>query len=131
MPAWSTDIATGNFDMMQHWAQTSINPYVLYDNWLDSKFVTNNRNGNFESLKNRTVDGYLAKLGSAVTPAQQLKYLAPIEQYVATNLPVISTVYGASFMRPIPVRSLASRQPRTRMSQAARTRRPARLSCCT
>ncbi len=98
VPAWSSDIATGNFQMMQHWAQTSISPYVLYDNWLDSKLITNNRNGNFEGLNSPTVDGYLHKLGTALSVADQLKYLAPIEQYVATNLPVISTVYGASFM---------------------------------
>jgi peptide/nickel transport system substrate-binding protein len=98
VPAWSTDIATGNFQMMQHWSQTSISPYVLYDNWLDSKLITNNRNGNFEGLKNPTVDGYLHKLGTAVSIADQLKFLAPIEQYVATQVPVIPTVYGASFM---------------------------------
>ncbi len=97
VPAWSSDIATGNFDMMQHWSQTSISPYVLYDNWLDSKLITNNRNGNFEGLNDPTVDGYLHALGTAVSAADQLKYLAPIEQYVATQLPVIPTVYGASF----------------------------------
>ena len=97
VPAWASDIATGNFDMMQHWSQTSISPYVLYDNWLDSKLITGNRNGNFESLNNSTVDGYLHHLGTAVSTADQLKYLTPIEQYVATQLPVIPTVYGASF----------------------------------
>ena len=29
--------------------------------------------------------------------ARQLKYLAPIEPYVATNVPIIPTVYGAAF----------------------------------
>jgi peptide/nickel transport system substrate-binding protein len=97
VPAWSSDIATGNFDMMQHWSQTSISPYVLYDNWLDSKLITSNRNGNFEGLRDPKVDGYLHQLGTAVSTKDQLKYLAPIEQYVATQLPVISTVYGAAF----------------------------------
>jgi peptide/nickel transport system substrate-binding protein len=95
--AWSAGIAKGNFDVMQHWSQTSISPYVLYDNWLDSKLITSNRNGNFETLRNRTVDGYLHKLGTAVSTKSQLKYLAPIEKYVATQLPVIPTVYGAAF----------------------------------
>lgn len=98
VPAWSSDIATGNFQMMQHWAQTSISPYVLYDNWLDSKLVTKNRNGNFEGLKSPTVDRYLHQLGTAVSTKDQLKNLAPIETYVAKQLPVIPTVYGASFM---------------------------------
>ncbi|HTS72763.1 MAG TPA: ABC transporter substrate-binding protein [Gaiellaceae bacterium] len=95
--AWSSDIAKGDFDMMQHWSQTSIAPYVLYDNWLDSKLVTSNRNGNFETLRNKMVDRLLHKLGTAVSTKDQLKYLAPIERYVATQLPVIPTVYGAAF----------------------------------
>ncbi len=95
--AWSSDIATGNFDMTQHWSQTSISPYVLYDNWLSSKLITSNRNGNFEGLRNPAIDKDLAALGTALTPADQLKYLAPIEMFVATQLPVIPTVYGAAF----------------------------------
>jgi peptide/nickel transport system substrate-binding protein len=95
--AWASDIATGNFQMMQHWSQTSIAPYVLYDNWLNSALITNNRNGNFEGLRDPAINKDLAKLGSATTTSAQLKYLAPIEKFVATDLPVIPTVYGAAF----------------------------------
>ena len=39
----------------------------------------------------------LAKLAAQTTVKGQLKDLAPVENYVATNLPVIPTVYGAAF----------------------------------
>jgi peptide/nickel transport system substrate-binding protein len=91
-------MATGSFQLTMHWSQTSVAPYQLYNDWLNSALATkSNRAGNFEGLKNKTVDANLTKLASASTVAQQLKYLAPIESYVATNLPVIPTVYGVSW----------------------------------
>jgi len=59
--------------------------------------ITSNRNGNFEGLRNSAIDNDLAKLGTAVSTQAQLKYLTPIETYVAKQLPVIPTVYGAAF----------------------------------
>jgi peptide/nickel transport system substrate-binding protein len=95
---WNANMATGNFQLTMHWSQTSVAPYQLYNDWLNSKLATkSNRAGNFEGLKSKTVDADLTKLASAATVAQQLKYLAPIESYVATNLPVIPTVYGVSW----------------------------------
>ena len=95
--AWSSDLATGNFQLSMHWSQTSISPYQLYNNWLNSALATNNANGNFERLRNPTIDGLLAKLAGATTPAEQMRYLAPIETFVATDVPIIPTVYGAAF----------------------------------
>jgi peptide/nickel transport system substrate-binding protein len=96
--AWDADIATGNFQLTGHWSQTSVSVYQLYSDWLNSTLATKtNRGGNFEGLKNATVDKELKTLASASTTAQQAKDAAPIEQYVAQNLPVIPTVYGAAF----------------------------------
>jgi peptide/nickel transport system substrate-binding protein len=95
--AWGADIASGNFILSMHWSQTSIAPYQLYDYWLNSSLISKSRAGNFEGLKNSAMDSALAKLAGQTTTAGQMKYLEPIEQYVATNLPVIPTVYGAAF----------------------------------
>jgi peptide/nickel transport system substrate-binding protein len=95
--AWSSDIASGKFQLSMHWSQTSVSAYQLYNNWLNSTLATNNANGNFERLDSPSVDGLLAKLAGATSPAQQLTYLAPIETYVATQVPIIPTVYGAAF----------------------------------
>jgi peptide/nickel transport system substrate-binding protein len=95
--AWSTDLATGKFQLSMHWSQTSISAYQLYNNWLNSALATSNANGNFERLHDSTVDGLLAKLAGSTTAEEQMKYLAPIESYVAANVPIIPTVYGAAF----------------------------------
>ncbi len=97
--AWYADLADGKFgNATSHWSNTAILPYGLYDGWLDSKLNSpTNATGDFEGLNVSSLDADLAKLAGATTNAQQLTDLAPIESYVAKNLPVIPTVYGASF----------------------------------
>jgi peptide/nickel transport system substrate-binding protein len=95
--AWSSDIATGNFQLTQHWSQTSVAPYQLYNDWLNSAQATNNAAGDYERLKDPTVDGMLTKLAGDNTASSQAADLAPIEHYVAANLPIIPTVYGVAF----------------------------------
>ena len=95
--AWSSDLATGNFQMTSHWSQTSVSPYQLYNDWLNSAQATYNAAGDFERLKDSNVDAMLNKLAAANSVAEQQTDLAPIEQYVAQNLPIIPTVYGVVF----------------------------------
>jgi peptide/nickel transport system substrate-binding protein len=95
--AWSSDIASGNFQLTSHWSQTSVSPYQLYNDWLNSALVTNNSAGNYERLKDPNVDAMLNKLAQANSDADQAADAAPIEQYVARNLPIIPTVYGVVF----------------------------------
>jgi peptide/nickel transport system substrate-binding protein len=95
--AWSSDIATGNFQLTQHWSQTSVAPYQLYNDWLNSAQATNNAAGDYERLKDPQVDAQLAKLAGDNSAADQAADVAPLEQYVAGNLPIIPTVYGVVF----------------------------------
>jgi peptide/nickel transport system substrate-binding protein len=95
--AWGADIASGNFQLTSHWSQTSVSPYQLYNDWLNSAQATSNAAGDFERLKDPTVDAALNKLAADNTTAAQQRDLAPIEQYVAQNLPIIPTVYGVVF----------------------------------
>ncbi len=95
--AWSSDIATGNFQLTQHWSQTSVAPYQLYNDWLNSAQATNNAAGDFERLKDPSVDAMLTKLAADNSVTGQQTDLAPIEKYVADNLPIIPTVYGVVF----------------------------------
>jgi peptide/nickel transport system substrate-binding protein len=95
---WNANMATGNFQLTMHWSQTSVAPYQLYNDWLNGALATkSNRAGDFEGLKNATVDKELTTLAAADSVSQQVKDLAPIESYVASNLPVIPTVYGVSW----------------------------------
>ncbi len=95
--AWSSDLAKGNFQLTQHWAQSSVAPYQMYNAWLNSAQATSNAAGDFERLKSPQVDSALSKLASDTSVADQQRDLGPIEQYVATNLPIIPTVYGVVF----------------------------------
>ena len=95
--AWSSDIASGNFQLTQHWSQTSVAPYQLYNDWLNSAQATSNAAGDFERLKDPHVDSMLTKLAGDNSVSAQQADLAPIEQYVASNLPIIPTVYGVVF----------------------------------
>jgi peptide/nickel transport system substrate-binding protein len=91
--AWSSDIASGNFQLTSH----CVSPYQLYNNWLNSALATNNAAGNFERLKDTNVDAQLNKLAQANSVSEQQADVAPIEQYVAQNMPIIPTVYGVVF----------------------------------
>jgi peptide/nickel transport system substrate-binding protein len=95
--AWSSDIASGDFQLTQHWSQTSVAPYQLYNDWLNSATATSNAAGDFERLNDPHVDRMLTKLAAADSLASQQADLTPIEQYVASNLPIIPTVYGVAF----------------------------------
>jgi peptide/nickel transport system substrate-binding protein len=96
--AWNAAIADGNFQLSMHWGNGGISPYNMYDNWLDSSLATgNNATGDYERLKSPVIQADLAKLASDSTVAAQTTDLVPLEQYVATNLPVIPTVSAAAW----------------------------------
>jgi peptide/nickel transport system substrate-binding protein len=88
--AWNADMASGNFSLAEHWSNNGLTPYNLYDNWLNSSLDNGKSNtGDYEGLKNAAMNADLAKLAGDSTVAQQTADLAPIETFVAKNLPVI------------------------------------------
>jgi len=98
--AWGTDVGNGDYQLTMHWGQTSVSAYQLYNYWLNSSLYISSPksvSGDFERLNSSAMDSDLAKLASATSVAAQKADLAPIEQYVATQLPVIPTLYGAAF----------------------------------
>ena len=95
--AWAADLASGKFVLSMHWSQTTISAYQLYDYWLNSSLITNNSAGNFERLRDPAINKDLSALAGQTSIKGQIKDLTPIEEYVAQNLPVIPTVYGAAF----------------------------------
>jgi len=88
--SWNADMADGDFQLAEHWSNNGLTPYNLYDNWLNSSLNNGKANtGDYEGLKNPAMDAALAKLAGDSTVAQQTADLAPIESFVAQNLPVI------------------------------------------
>ncbi len=88
--AWNQDMATGNFTLAEHWSNGGVTPYNLYDNWLDSALSSPTAaTGDYEGLKNPSIDSALSQLAGSQTVAQQTTALTPIAKYVEANLPVI------------------------------------------
>jgi peptide/nickel transport system substrate-binding protein len=87
--AWSNDIADGDFQLSEHWANNGLTPYNMYDGWLNSALATKTATGDYERLHATAINADLAKLAGASTTAKQTADLVPIEKYVAANLPVI------------------------------------------
>jgi peptide/nickel transport system substrate-binding protein len=88
--AWNQDVADGDFSITEHWSNGGITPYNMYEGWLDSALASGSTaTGDFERLKDPTVNAALAKLAGAASVTEQTADLVPIEKYVATNLPVI------------------------------------------
>jgi len=99
LSTWATDIGDGDYQLTMHWGQTASSAYQLYSYWLNSSLYTSNpesASGDLERLNSPAMNEDLAKLASASTLASQRADLAPIEQYVATQLPVIPTLYAAA-----------------------------------
>jgi peptide/nickel transport system substrate-binding protein len=88
--AWNNDVASGDFQMTEHWSNGGITPYNMYEGWLDPKLAAGTAaTGDYERLNDPAVVADLAKLASANTVADQTAALVPLEKYVAANLPVI------------------------------------------
>ena len=94
--AYNADAVSGNFQLLLRWGSGGITPYQLYDGWLDPILIGTG-NGNYERLNDPTVTAELAKLNGDQTIAEQTADLAPIEKYVADNLPVIPTTTSAEW----------------------------------
>jgi peptide/nickel transport system substrate-binding protein len=97
--AWTTAVSAGTFQLTLHWSNGGINPYPLYDNWVDDSLLAgpSGASGDYERLKNPTIQNELQKLNGDSTVASQAQDLAPIEKYVAQQLPVIPTTTAAEW----------------------------------
>jgi peptide/nickel transport system substrate-binding protein len=88
--AWNADVADGDFSISEHWSNNGLTPFNLYDNWLNSALDSSTgATGDYERLNSPAMDAALTKLAGAGSVTEQTADLAPIESYVAANLPVI------------------------------------------
>ncbi len=95
---WASDVAAGNFQLTMHWSNGGLTPYNMYQGWLDSSLATGKTaTGDYERLKEPSIDSALAKLAGASTVAEQTAALAPIAKYVADNLPIIPTTTASEW----------------------------------
>src|SRR5262249_62411412 len=75
-----------------------ITPFNMYNGWLNSSPATGkSATGNYERLKEPTIDAALAKLAGTSTVPEQTAALEPIAKYVAANLPIIPTTTASQW----------------------------------
>ncbi len=94
--AYDADAASGDFSLLLRWGSGGISPFNLYNGWLSPSLIGTG-SGNYEKLNDPTMTADLNKLNGDSTIAQQTTDLAPIESYVATQLPVIPTTTSAEW----------------------------------
>jgi peptide/nickel transport system substrate-binding protein len=99
---WRSNVAAGDFQLTPYWETTApgITPYGLYNAMLNSSLgapVGKPASGDFERLSSTAIDTDLANLAAAGSSAAEMAALTPIEQYVATQLPVIPVIADAGF----------------------------------
>jgi peptide/nickel transport system substrate-binding protein len=96
--AWNADVADGDFQLTLHWGSGGITPYNMVDNWLDDTLVSSTgATGDYEHLKDPAIQSDLAALSAAPDVATQTTALAPLLNYIATNLPIIPTTTAADW----------------------------------
>ena len=95
--AWSADVADGDFESVIHWSNGGITPYNEYNGWLNTALGGKSATGDYEGLHSLAMDHALAKLATAATVPEQVADLAPIEKFVAEELPVIPLVTSAAW----------------------------------
>ncbi|MGH3732425.1 MAG: ABC transporter substrate-binding protein [Acidimicrobiales bacterium] len=100
--AWYTNSADGNFTTIEHWGNGGTDPYTQFDNWLDfstSAPVGKSANGDYGRFNSAAVQADLVKLaGTNPTDTAAVKAASlPLEKVVATELPVIPLLYGATW----------------------------------
>ena len=99
---WYTDSANGHFQSIIHWGNGGTNPYTQFDNWLDyttSAPIGKTANGDYSRYNNAAVQKDLVKLaGTNPSDTAAVKAASmPLETVVATQLPVIPLLYGATW----------------------------------
>jgi peptide/nickel transport system substrate-binding protein len=96
--AWNADVANGDFDLTLHWGSGGVTPYNMVDNWLDDTLLSSTgATGDYEHLKDPTIQTELATLSAAPDVKSQTTALTPILKYIETNLPIIPTTTAADW----------------------------------
>lgn len=95
--AWDADVADGDFQLTTHWSNGGITPYNEYNGWLNSTLGGKSATGDYEGLQSAAMNSDLAELATAATVPAQTAALAPLEKFVAEQLPVIPLVTAAAW----------------------------------
>ncbi|MBO0713659.1 MAG: ABC transporter substrate-binding protein [Acidimicrobiales bacterium] len=94
--AWNADLSSGDFQTTLHYGQTAATPYGQYDNWLDPGLIGGSV-GNFERYRGPDATAALAQYAGSSNPASDRAAIQALGSIIASKLPVIPIMYGASW----------------------------------
>jgi peptide/nickel transport system substrate-binding protein len=97
---YTADLANGTFDAAVHTGVPGPTPFYQYDSWLNSKNtapIGQAASSNYSRFSSPEVDKLLATYSSTNDTKVQADAINSIAKVVATQLPVIPLLYGASW----------------------------------
>lgn len=97
---FGADVSDGNFTMVNRYGSAGTTPYNQYDSWLNfsnSAALGKDANQDQERFDDPAAVALLTNYASTTNTTTQTNDIVGLEQIVATQLPVIPLVYGASW----------------------------------
>jgi peptide/nickel transport system substrate-binding protein len=94
---WTSDLATGEFDLSLYYSTSGPTPYYIYNAWLNSTLsakVGSSAAGDFQRWSDPSTQKYLTAYANAASDAQRQAALSGIEGIMINKLPVIPLVYS-------------------------------------
>ena len=95
--SWTSDLATGEYDLSLYYSNTGPTAYYIYNSWLNNSLsakIGNSASGDFERWNDPATQTYLNNYASASTDAQRTAALNGIEGVMVNSIPVIPLVYS-------------------------------------
>jgi peptide/nickel transport system substrate-binding protein len=94
--AWTTDVATGNFQAVLHWTNNGATPYDEYENIMDGALYkpigSSAASGNYGRFQDPAATAALQQYANATNDATRTTALNTLEQIEVTQVPVIITM---------------------------------------
>lgn len=97
---FGADVSDGAFQMVNRYGSGGTTPYNQYDSWLDfanSAAIGKDANADQERFDSPAATTLLNDYAAATTASAQTADIVGLEKIVATDLPVIPLVFGASW----------------------------------
>ena len=95
--SWTSDLATGEYDLSLYYSNTGPTAYYIYNSWLNhslSAKIGNPASGDFERWNDPATQKYLTAYATGSTAAQRATALNGIEGIMVSQIPVIPLVYS-------------------------------------
>jgi len=95
--SWTSDLATGEYDLSLYYSNTGPTAYYIYNSWLNyglSAKIGNPASGDFERWNDPATQKFLNAYATASTDAQRQTALNGIEGIMVSQIPVIPLVYS-------------------------------------